>query len=80
MCRWGDFKKKTPPEKVKGIRLRQKKSYNVPKFVRELMKSLWGDVPNFLRNHKMSTTGPSSHRKAINLQHKEELIRNFVTN
>jgi hypothetical protein len=41
----------------------ERTSYGLPKYVRELMKTLWD--PNFLRNHKMSSSMPSSHRKVI---------------
>ena len=36
-------------------------------------------IPNFLKIPKMSTSRPSSHKKAISLFHKEKLIGNRKT-
>ncbi len=57
----------------------EKKANNVNKYARKLMKNLWGNIPHFHRNHKMSKSGPTLHKKVINLLHKEELIGNRKT-
>jgi hypothetical protein len=66
------LKRKVHLRKTRNTPYNERASYGLTKYVRELMKTLWD--PNFLRNHKMSSSGPSSHRKAIPETHKNELI------